>query len=193
MIRKLTIQDIYLLKDLPFQHYILFCFESEDSFSGFDFEMNTGFDLKNKKEVILYEHTKSIVPTGVKWAAPKGYYLSIVPRSGISFNTPIVIANAPATIEHSYRGDIGIILKYDNDYGITFEGYKGIKSVEGLLEGIEIPAYTRLAQAIIHRTAIPTIDIEGIYYIINKKIYDLWEDLFPSVRNSNGFGSTGVK
>lgn len=171
------------------ERFIGFVFKDENCFSGFDLEMNTGFDLKNMSQIVLKDK-KVIAQTGVKWLAPVGYYLSIVPRSGISYKTPITIANSPGTVEASYRGDIGVILKIDKHYLGSFTSYKGIKKVES---GIVIPQYTRLAQCLIHRTIFAPFENIPVYYCIDEGLYEEWETLLPSVRGDRGYGSTGTK
>ncbi|RUM32849.1 MAG: hypothetical protein DSY42_00300 [Aquifex sp.] len=151
--------------------------------------MNTGFDLKNIEPIVLAEK-KVIAKSGVKWVAPTGYYLSVVPRSGISYKTPIVIANSPGTVEASYRGDIGMILKVDKDYLDGFQEYKGIKKVG---YSIHIPQYTRLAQCLIHRTIFAPFEDIPVYYCIDEDLYENWEEVCPSVRGSQGYGSTGTR
>ena len=96
---------------------ILFVFKNENLLPELDFYKHTGFDLKIIENVELKEGDTVLVKSGVKWVAPQGYYLSVVPRSGISLNTPIRIANSPGTIEASYRGDISLILYFE--YGLS--------------------------------------------------------------------------
>jgi len=168
---------------------ILLIFESKDCVPDFNSEMHTGFDLKAKEEVILNEYQTKVVPTGCKWSAPSGYFIFVVPRSGLSLNTPLVIANSPGTVESSYRGDIGVILRICGDAYVYFEGYKDIKN---LPDAIKIPKGTRLAQAIILRTAFVPHENIPIYYCVSRKLYVNWENINPSLRGSKGFGSTGI-
>lgn len=42
---------------------------------------------------------------------PQGYELQIRPRSGLSLETKLRIANSPATIDSDYRGEIKIIVE----------------------------------------------------------------------------------
>lgn len=51
-----------------------------------------------------------LISLGFKVGLPEGWYLSIVPRSGISLKTPLRIANAPGTIDTNYKGIVKIIV-----------------------------------------------------------------------------------
>lgn len=53
-----------------------------------------------------------IVPTGLKVNIPKGWKIEVLPKSGISHNTKLRIANAPGQIDYGYYQEMGII--YDN-------------------------------------------------------------------------------
>jgi len=56
--------------------------------------------------------------------------MQIRPRSGISLKTPVLIANAPGTIDSGYRGELGIIV-LNNSSG----EYK-IKNGERIAQGV---------------------------------------------------------
>jgi len=43
-------------------------------------------------------------------AVPYGFELQVRPRSGLAAKHGISIVNAPGTVDHSYRGELGIIL-----------------------------------------------------------------------------------
>jgi dUTP pyrophosphatase len=71
---------------------------------------DAGMDLRASKEVVINSGQTVIVPTGIRMAIPLGFMVSIIPRSGISLNTPLRIANSPGTIDSGYRDEIGIIV-----------------------------------------------------------------------------------
>lgn len=52
----------------------------------------------------------TLIPLGFKVAIPTGYELQMRPRSGLSLKTPLRIANAPGTIDSSYRDEVGVIM-----------------------------------------------------------------------------------
>jgi dUTP pyrophosphatase len=53
----------------------------------------------------------AIVPLGFRTSIPAGYEIQIRPRSGTSFTTDLVIANAPGTIDADYRGEWGVVVR----------------------------------------------------------------------------------
>ena len=48
-------------------------------------------------------HETVIIKTGLKVEIPEGYMINFVPRSGMSYKTPLRIPNSPAVID-SKRG-----------------------------------------------------------------------------------------
>ncbi len=56
---------------------------------------------------------RAIVPLGFRASLPEGYEAQIRPRSGTSFKTSLVIANAPGTIDPDYNGEWGVLVRND--------------------------------------------------------------------------------
>lgn len=69
---------------------------------------DAGCDLKaNISSPITIEPWKSVwVGTGVHLAMPEGMFALQAPRSGLSCNHGITLANAPGIIDPGYRGEI---------------------------------------------------------------------------------------
>ena len=53
--------------------------------------------------------THKMVSTGFSVEIPKGYEMSIVPRSGLS-SKGVIISNSPGTIDSDYRGIVKILM-----------------------------------------------------------------------------------
>ena len=51
-----------------------------------------------------------MVSTGIKVAIPRGYYMAVVPRSGMAVKTTMRIANQPGTVDSDYRNEVKIIV-----------------------------------------------------------------------------------
>lgn len=51
-----------------------------------------------------------MVGTGLRVKVPEGYEMQIRPRSGLSVDTKLRVANSPGTIDNDYRGEVGVIL-----------------------------------------------------------------------------------
>lgn len=93
---------------------------------------DAGMDIRAAIDVEIKEGETKLIPTGIILAIPEGYEVQVRPRSGISLNTPLRIANTPGTIDSNYRDEIGIIMtntsnsshKNDKVYLITEKGNK---------------------------------------------------------------------
>jgi dUTP pyrophosphatase len=75
-------------------------------------ELSAGCDLCAyiKDPITLLPLQRTLVPTGLSIALPKGYEAQIRPRSGLAFKNGITVLNTPGTIDADYRGEIKIIL-----------------------------------------------------------------------------------
>ena len=75
-------------------------------------EQSAGVDLRAKLEnpVILQPLQRTLVPTGLYIALPKGYEAQVRPRSGLAAKHGITVLNSPGTIDADYRGEIRAIL-----------------------------------------------------------------------------------
>lgn len=122
---------------------------------------DAGADIKAVETVVINAHETKLVKTGLAIAVPAGYEMQIRPRSGLSLKTGLRIANAPATIDSDYRGEIGIIITNISDESYTIE--KG----------------NAIAQCLIAPT--PMIKWEEVSTV---------EDLGKTERGEGGFGST---
>ena len=71
--------------------------------------------------VTLKPLQRALIPTGLFMQLPEGYDCQIRPRSGLSLNYGITIANSPGTVDADYRGEIGIILLNlgENDFTVN--------------------------------------------------------------------------
>ena len=67
-------------------------------------------NLPDQTDVIIASHARALIPTGLRIAIPDGYEVQIRPRSGLALNHGVTLANAPGTIDHDYRGPLGVIL-----------------------------------------------------------------------------------
>ena len=71
---------------------------------------DAGMDLYSVGEIALQPSEWKIVPTGLKVAVPYGFEAQVRPRSGLAAKFGISVVNAPGTIDHEYRGEIGVIM-----------------------------------------------------------------------------------
>ena len=75
-------------------------------------EQSAGMDLKAnlKESVILQPLQRTLVPTGLFIALPKGYEAQVRPRSGLAIKHGITVLNTPGTVDADYRGEVCVIL-----------------------------------------------------------------------------------
>lgn len=79
-------------------------------------ETDAAADLYALGRTNLDAHTYgNLVRTGVRIQLPEGWLALVLPRSGMSKNTPFRVSNAPGLIDSSYRGEIGVLLDNDSD------------------------------------------------------------------------------
>ena len=71
---------------------------------------DAGMDLCAIESAMLEPGIPRLVATGLTIELPPGYEAQIRPRSGLALKHAITLANAPATIDPGYRGEIKVIL-----------------------------------------------------------------------------------
>jgi dUTP pyrophosphatase len=77
------------------------------------------FDLCSAEEITLARGKVELVRTGFKMRAPKGTFLEVRPRSGLS-RQGVLMVNAPGTIDRDYSGEVKVPLTYlfDGSYRV---------------------------------------------------------------------------
>lgn len=89
----------------------------------------------NDTTIILNPGGRVLIPTGLYMAIPEDYELQIRPRSGLALNHGITVVNTPGTIDATYRGNIGVILKNDGTEPFIIE--QGDRIAQGVLNKVE--------------------------------------------------------
>jgi len=97
---------------------------------------SSGFDLIAQKDIVLRPNNKKLIPTGLRIEIPEGYEIQIRPRSGLSLNTPLMIANSPGTIDADYRGEIKIIV-WNTSSSQSYTVKRGDRIAQGVLTKVE--------------------------------------------------------
>lgn len=86
-------------------------------------EQSAGLDLKANLDapVVLKPLQRTLVPTGLFIALPKGFEAQVRPRSGLALKHGITVLNTPGTIDADYRGELCVILVNlsDKDFEIV--------------------------------------------------------------------------
>ena len=71
---------------------------------------DAGMDVRAAEDVELAPGETVLVPTGLKFDLPLGWEIQVRPRSGLSLNTPLRLANAPGTIDSGFKDELHIIV-----------------------------------------------------------------------------------
>lgn len=99
----------------------------------------SGFDLYTSEELVLKPKEKGIAKTGLIFELVEPWGIQIKPKSGITIkgvptkdgNKDITVYEG--TIDMDYRGELGIMVKNEEDHAIT------------------IPKHTKLAQGVLRK------------------------------------------
>jgi dUTP pyrophosphatase len=75
-------------------------------------EQSAGMDLTAALEESfdLEPGMRTLIPTGLSIALPKGFEAQVRPRSGLALKHGITVINSPGTIDSDYRGEVKVIL-----------------------------------------------------------------------------------
>jgi len=122
------------------------------------------YDLRAclSQTIILEPMQRIAVPTGIKVEIPKGYLISVRPRSGLAIKEGITLINSPGTIDSDFRGEIKVLLINLGD------------------QPVQIKNNDRIAQMILEKTI-------SISWVEEKEQF-----LSETQRGAGGFGSTGI-
>src|SRR4051812_44488293 len=96
-----------------------------------------GLDLHTNQKVVIPTNTREVVPTGITAEVPGGYYLRIVPRSGLSKKGLDVSAGV---IDSDYCGKIKALV------------------INNSATDVIIEKYDQIAQAILKKAIVPIIE-----------------------------------
>jgi len=86
-------------------------------------EYAAGYDLyaATEAEMHLFPHTTQLVPTGLSFELPEGYFGAIFARSGLASKRGLRPANCVGVVDSDYRGEVMVALHNDSDYIMTLE------------------------------------------------------------------------
>lgn len=86
---------------------------------------DAGLDLFSAVAMSLEPGERKVVGTGWSMELPLHTEAQVRPRSGLALTHGITVLNTPGTIDHGYRGEVGVILI---NHGATrFDVHPGMK------------------------------------------------------------------
>ena len=71
--------------------------------------------------VLLAPGQRTLIPTGVAVALPRGHEAQVRPRSGLAVKHGLTVLNAPGTIDEDYRGEVKVALVNLGSDPVTIE------------------------------------------------------------------------
>lgn len=92
---------------------------------------DAGFDLYCIEDTLVLPGETALLPTGLAFAIPCGFEMQIRMRSGASLQTPLILANAPGTIDSGFRGEVKIIVR--NTAAFSYLVKKGQRIAQGVI------------------------------------------------------------
>lgn len=122
---------------------------------------DSGMDLYCPERTFIPPGSVINIDTGIAFEIPQGYEIQIRLRSGAAMEYPLVMPNAPATIDSGYRGSVGIIVR-------NVSMYKDV-----LLEAGE-----RIAQAV-------------LCPVSQAVLIETTDDFARTERGTSGYGQSG--
>jgi dUTP pyrophosphatase len=90
-----------------------------------------GFDFYALADIEVWPGEIELVRTGLAFEIPEGFEIQIRPRSGMTLNTPLRVANAPGTVDSDFRGEVFIMVQ--NMGSESYVIAKGERIAQGVL------------------------------------------------------------
>lgn len=147
---------------------------------------DSGMDVYSQDEYTILPGETKLIPLGFKMVIPQGYEVQVRPRSGNSLKTKMRVANAPGTVDASYRGELGVIVEnIENpikDISYHFDDDEKVV-IDSILHGaaLTITKGMKIAQLVL-------VKVEEANLVKTSSISD-----YESTRGEGSFGSTDKK
>lgn len=139
---------------------------------------DAGYDLFSPFSAVIDPMSRLLIPTGLCFEIPSGYYGRVAPRSGLAIKSGIDVLGG--VVDSGYRGEIGVILINLNLPDSLYRLPKTIQE-QNLLFGarsrLNIRAGDRIAQIIFEKC----FEVE----------FEESDALSESEREDGGYGSSG--
>jgi dUTP pyrophosphatase len=104
---------------------------------------DAGFDLFAVEDLVVMPGQTAIIKTGLAVAIPEGFEMQIRMRSGASLKTPLIVANAPGTVDSGYRGEVGIIVRNTHST-LPYTVHKGGRIAQGVIAPVVTAEFTEV-------------------------------------------------
>ena len=74
---------------------------------------DAGADLYALENKTVFPGDTKLIKTGIAIELPDGYEAQVRSRSGLALKKSVHVLNSPGTVDQTYRGDVGVILRND--------------------------------------------------------------------------------
>ena len=69
-------------------------------------------DMYAVEDVMFRSGDTMRIRSGWAFEIPEGYYVEIVPRSGLSIKNDLIMPNSPGVVDSDYRGEVFVYMKF---------------------------------------------------------------------------------
>lgn len=138
------------------------------------------WDLRITKSIEVAPNILQIIWTGIKTFIPHGWHAKVYARSWLPSKMGLVMANSVAVFDADYRGEYMIQLLNFQSEPQTLEKYTRITQMEFQPYYYDSGKYG-------------TSEVPEIEFVVDKDLYDHFEEKYPSVRGTGRFNSTGTQ
>ena len=160
-------------------------------------DLAAGFDLVAVEDVIIAPGETAKVPLGLAFEIPAGYEIQIRPRSGVTLNTRLRVANSPGTCDADFRGEVNVLLDNiafpklqignDGRYGPSFAYVTVLHTLDG--RSIDAGGLVQDGSYIVRKGDRVA---QGVLACVPHVLFNVAIDLDETERGGCGFGSTGI-
>jgi dUTP pyrophosphatase len=105
---------------------------------------SAGYDLASAESGTVAPLERRLFRTGFAIAVPEGFECQVRPRSGLALRHGVTLANAPATIDSDYRGELQVILV--NLGAEPFEVTRGMRIAQLIVARVERVVFEEVAE-----------------------------------------------
>ena len=100
-------------------------------------EGDAGVDLHAREDAVIAPNGgRTLMPTGIAVAIPRGYAGFVLPRSGNALKHGLSAANSPGLIDSLYRGELKVIL-LNTDPTRPYHVYRGDRIAQLVIQKVE--------------------------------------------------------
>lgn len=90
-------------------------------------------DMYAVEDVIFRSGDTLRIRSGWAFEIPEGYYVEIMPRSGLSIKNSLIMPNSPGIVDSDYRGEVFVYMKFLRENGL-FNIQKGDRFAQMMIK-----------------------------------------------------------